>query len=463
MARKNQTSGTVTGKIDRGKTTDALIEKRKSKQVKIREDARIKSAGQNGDLKRQLKIQKALYEIADAASAVKDMQSFYKKLHKIVGKLMYAENFFIALYEPQTDWITWPYNVDTVDVEPQPPAKLSDFHGATGWVLRHGKTIAVVDGSWADAISRGEAQYVGTESNGIAVPLRTGEKTIGVLMVQSYIEEVGYQLDDVRVLEFVAQHISTALTRARAIEETRQRNSELQIINSIQQGLASKLDMQAIYDLVGDQLREIFDVQTVAIYTADLKSDVVHIAYAFEKGQKFPPLDTPVNSLNRYVLNLDATFVRNGDFPQFAANYKDYKIPEGQMPKSVIVAPVIKKKDSDQVVLIGLMDIDAGKTFSETDIRLVETVANAMSVALKNARLFDEVQRKNAEISESLERETASNDILRVIAESPTDIQPVLDVIARNAAQLSGSDDAIIWDARQAIFCVWMPIMVISP
>ena len=48
------------------------------------------------------------------------------------------------------------------------------------------------------------------------------------------------------------------------------------------------------------------------------------------------------------------------------------------------------------------------------------------------------------EITESLERETASNDILRVIAESPTDIRPVLDVIARNAAQLSGSDDAII-------------------
>ncbi|MFL7869960.1 MAG: GAF domain-containing protein, partial [Anaerolineales bacterium] len=90
------------------------------------------------------------------------------------------------------------------------------------------------------------------------------------------------------------------------------------------------------------------------------------------------------------------------------------------------------------------MDIDSGKTFSDTDIRLVETVANAMSVALENARLFDEVQRKNTEITESLERETASNDILRVIAESPTDIQPVLDVIARNAAQLSGSDDAII-------------------
>src|SRR5215813_9059490 len=58
-------------------------------------------------VKRQLKIQKALYEIADAASAVKDMQSFYKKLHKIVGKLMYAENFFIALYDVHTGLLSW--------------------------------------------------------------------------------------------------------------------------------------------------------------------------------------------------------------------------------------------------------------------------------------------------------------------------------------------------------------------
>ena len=57
------------------------------------------------DLERQLKIQKVLYEIADAASAVRDMYSFYKKLHKIVGKLMYAENFFIALYDAQSDLI----------------------------------------------------------------------------------------------------------------------------------------------------------------------------------------------------------------------------------------------------------------------------------------------------------------------------------------------------------------------
>src|SRR3989304_305989 len=111
----------------------------------VKSTARGKNANKKprleADMSRQIKIQKALYEIADAASAVKDMQSFYKKLHKIVGKLMYAENFFIALYDKPSDLITWSYVVDTVYLEASPPTKLSEQTGATGWVLRHGKTI----------------------------------------------------------------------------------------------------------------------------------------------------------------------------------------------------------------------------------------------------------------------------------------------------------------------------------
>jgi hypothetical protein len=61
---------------------------------------------------RQLKIQKALYEIADAASAVTDLQEFYGVLHKIVGKLMYAKNFYVTLYDPTTQMISSPYFAD---------------------------------------------------------------------------------------------------------------------------------------------------------------------------------------------------------------------------------------------------------------------------------------------------------------------------------------------------------------
>ncbi|MDE3091034.1 MAG: GAF domain-containing protein, partial [Chloroflexota bacterium] len=179
------------------------------------------------------KLQSALFRIADAASAVKDMQEFYATVHRIVGGLMYAKNFFIALYDETTGLIHWPYWVDEKD-NVSPPKPLSEQHGATGWVLRHGKAVADVDGSWPAAKARGEGEEVGTKGEGIAVPLRVEDKTIGVVLIQSYTAGIGYTREDVKILEFVAQHIATALTRARAIDETRQRNVELEIINSVQ-------------------------------------------------------------------------------------------------------------------------------------------------------------------------------------------------------------------------------------
>ena len=96
------------------------------------------------NLKRQLKIQKALYEIADAASAVRDMQSFYEKLHKIVGKLMYAENFFIARYDEQARIVYWEYLIDEKDQgksiwQPQPLNEQNKT--GTAYVIRSGNMI----------------------------------------------------------------------------------------------------------------------------------------------------------------------------------------------------------------------------------------------------------------------------------------------------------------------------------
>src|SRR5689334_10376072 len=78
-------------------------------QIKTSSKTDKKTSSNQEDLKRQLEIQKALFGIADAASAASNLTSFYKKLHKIIGKLMYARNFYIATYEENADLVTWPY------------------------------------------------------------------------------------------------------------------------------------------------------------------------------------------------------------------------------------------------------------------------------------------------------------------------------------------------------------------
>ena len=94
--------------------------------------------------------------------------------------------------------------------------------------------------------------------------------------------------DDARQLMSVALENARLFDETqRLLKETEERNAELAIITSVQQGLASKLEMQAIYDLVGDKIREIFDAQVVGIVIKEKADDLAHFPYVIEKGERF--------------------------------------------------------------------------------------------------------------------------------------------------------------------------------
>ncbi len=92
-----------------------------------------------------------------------------------------------------------------------------------------------------------------------------------------------------RLLSTLAAGLGTALENARLFDETQrllaetgQRNNELAIINTIQQGLAAELEFQSIIDLVGDKLRQVFNVQDIGIRWYDEKTNLVHYLYEYE-------------------------------------------------------------------------------------------------------------------------------------------------------------------------------------
>ena len=106
------------------------------------------------------------------------------------------------------------------------------------------------------------------EKSYLAVPIMAGSEVMGMVSISNYLEEHAFSDSEVRLLQTVVSAMSVALKNAklfdetnRLLKETEQRTAELSVINSVQEGLAKELDIQGIYELVGEKTREIFNAQ----------------------------------------------------------------------------------------------------------------------------------------------------------------------------------------------------------
>jgi signal transduction histidine kinase/DNA-binding response OmpR family regulator/tetratricopeptide (TPR) repeat protein len=164
-------------------------------------------------------LQAALYGIAETASAAEDLQAFYAALRRIIGELIDARNFYIALYDEASQMITFPYSVDEFDPVRQPRRLRA---GLTEHVLRTGQPLLADKDTYAQMVRRGELEMHGAPPvDWLGVPLKAGTRTFGVLAVQSYSERVRFGDREKALLTFVSRHIATALERKRADEMRR--------------------------------------------------------------------------------------------------------------------------------------------------------------------------------------------------------------------------------------------------
>jgi len=165
--------------------------------------------------RRSERIQAATFRITEAAHATGTLQDLFAAIHGIVGELMPARNFYIAL-TGDDGTITFPYFVDEHDPAPAPKAP---GKGLTEFVLRTGEPVLVSPDVAADLERRGEVELIGSPSiDWLGVPLTADGRTMGVLVVQSYAEGTRYTESDRQLLQFVSAHIAMAVGRKRAEE-----------------------------------------------------------------------------------------------------------------------------------------------------------------------------------------------------------------------------------------------------
>ncbi|KXV02600.1 diguanylate phosphodiesterase [Caballeronia megalochromosomata] len=174
-------------------------------------------------------LQAALYQIAELSSRPGDTMEFFRSLHGIVGELLYARNFYIALFETETGEVSFPYYVDEI-VQDRPAPRRSQ-RGLTEYVI-HERRARLIDHSEAlRLIEEGAFEIEHSEvrlRSWLGIPLFDGDVVRGVLAVQSYSPLVRYSQRDQELLTFVSRHIDTALSRRRDAEALHAANLELE-------------------------------------------------------------------------------------------------------------------------------------------------------------------------------------------------------------------------------------------
>src|SRR2546422_1061792 len=168
---------------------------------------------------RAQQLQAATYRIAQVAMSTPGLRELLPVIHQIVGELMPAKNLYIALYDPASERLSFPYFADEREPAP-PPRRLGK--GLTEYVLRTGQPLLMTAELHRDLERRGEVELIGAPSiDWIGVPLAAGGRVIGVLAAQSYSPEVRLGEREKDILQFVSTQVAMAIERSHAEAELR--------------------------------------------------------------------------------------------------------------------------------------------------------------------------------------------------------------------------------------------------
>ena len=200
---------------------------------------------------------------------------------------------------------------------------------------------------------------------------------------------------------------------------------------------SSPMDLQSVLDGLAERAAKLCEAEDAAIFRVDGNSyrraahfGPVHMATALGEGRVIDRDTPPGRAIaDRATIHVHDLQTAGAEFP----GAKTRGIAMGL--RTVVSAPLLREGMAIGAIHIRRREI---RPFSGKQIKLLETFAAQAVIAIENVRLFQELK-------EALEQQTATSEILGVIASSPTDIQPVLDAVAESAARLCDSRDAFIW------------------
>lgn len=200
-------------------------------------------------------LRKLVFEVSKAAFTSRTLDEFFAEIHKQLGSIMDTSNFFVAMYNKESDTITLPYHVDKIDKYKAFPAGKT----MTGYVIKKHSAILASEAEIMQLAAKGEVDIVGTPAKKwLGVPLIISNAVIGVIVVQSYTDPDQYKEHELELLTFVADQIAGVISRKAAEESL---HYEKSLMDQLFQGSPEAIvmiDNKGIVSMINSEFTRLF-------------------------------------------------------------------------------------------------------------------------------------------------------------------------------------------------------------
>src|SRR5262245_22767783 len=341
-------------------------------------------------------------------------------------------------------------------VYPMPPSRRS----STGRAVLTGNGVAVTD-VFDDpeyGIAR-EAETSGFRSV-VSVPILREGRAIGAVSV-GRAEPGSFSEQQIELLKTFADQAVIAIDNVRLFTELQASNGELRTALDTQTATSdilrvisrSQTDVQPVFDaIVSSAVRLLRGYSALVTRVAGNQIELAAYTSTGAEGDAVARATYPVSLENR---NSHGQAIHARRMLNIADAQTDARLPEASHAfarargfHGQVVLPLLRHDEA--LGAIGVSRREPGG-FTDDEVALLKTFADQAVIAIENVRLFTELQEKNkalttahAQVTESLEQQTATAEILRVISQSPTDSQPVFDAIATSAVRLCESTYGVV-------------------
>jgi len=341
--------------------------------------------------KRAEKVREATHRISQAAVSTENLEELYHSIHKVLCELMPVENFYIALYDPSNDLLSFSYFVDQYDPPPQPQ---KTGRGLTEYVLRTGQPLLAPPEVFDQLVQQGEVELVGTNSiDWLGVPLKVKGQVIGVMVTQSYTEGIRFSQADADLLTFVSTQIAQAIERKRAeealhesFEKTKQHAERLATLNRITRAISTTLNSDELLEIIYQEITRAIKTEAFFIALYDQSTKELDFRIRVDKGIREPLQQRPLRpGLTAHVItNKQPLLIRNYE------QEKDQLPPmilwgTQEAPQSWLGVPILL---GDRVTGIISVQAYTPNAYGENEQELLVTIADAVAVAIEKARLY---------------------------------------------------------------------------